>query len=354
MLAAAIEEARVSGKQRIEWLARVEHAFVQIYLDPEGKTEAARIVAERAVAILEGFRDAAGLARAWELINVVHWLVAKVGAAGDAVDRGLAYARRAGDEEAETRLLQWTLSCDRFGPRPVAEALRRSEEILAAAGGNRLLEADARGHRGIALAASGRFEEARAMIRESQAIVSDLGLRGTLEDMTSWHIGIIESLASDFAAAERSLLEQYVAFEKMGERSHLSTVAGELARLMCELGRFEEAERFARVCEEFAASDDIASQVLWRSGRGRALSRRGDPETAESFAREAVSMSMQTDSLEMQADAKMDLGDVLQAVGRPDGCVPVVRDAIELYRRKGIVPKVARAEAALTGTGGSG
>ena len=347
VLVAAVDGARKSGAKRTEWLARVEHAFVQIYLDPEGKTEAARFVAERATPVLEELRDDAGLARAWELMGVVHWLASRAGAAGQAFDRGLVHAKRAGDGQAETRLLQWTLSFGRDGPTPVEEALRRSEEILADAGGNRVLEADALAARGTCLAELGRFEEARAMTRESQAILDDLGLRGTLEDMSSWNLGMIELLASDFAAAEQGLLEQYRALEKMGERSHFSTLAGQISRVMCEQGRYEEGERFAGICEESAASDDTYSQILWRSGRARTLARRGESERAETLAREAVRLSLRTDFIAMQADAKMDLSDVLQAIGRPDESVPVVGDAISLYRRKGIVPMVARAEAAL-------
>jgi class 3 adenylate cyclase/tetratricopeptide (TPR) repeat protein len=347
VLEGAVDGALRAGAKRTEWRARVEHTFVQIYLDPEGKTEAARHVAEQAISILGEFRDDAGLARTWELMSVVHWLGARAGAAGQAGERGLAHARRAGDAQAETRLLQWTLSFDRDGPKSVADALRRSEEILADAGGNRLLEADALAYRGIYLAQLGRFAEARVMLGESRAIVGDLGLRGTLEDMTSWNDAIVDDLAADFPAAERSLREQFAAFERMGEQSYLSTVAGWIGRVMCERGNYEEAERFTRICEESAASDDLHSQILWRGVRGRCLSRRGDPERAEALAREAVSLSMRTDFSRLQAYALMDLADVLHILGRPDEAVPVVAEAVALYRRKGVVPLVARAEAVL-------
>jgi tetratricopeptide (TPR) repeat protein len=347
VLVDAIDAASGSGALRAEWLARVEHAFVQIYLDPEGKTEAARLVAERAISILGELREDAGVARAWELMGVVHWLASRAGPAGLAFDQGLVHAARAGDERGETSLLQWTLSVGRDGPTPVKEALRRSEEILADAGDNRVLEADALAYRGVYLAQLGRFVEARAMTRENRAILDDLGMRGTLEDMSSWNLALIEVLASDFAAAERSFLEQYRAFERMGERSHLSTLAGQFCRMLCDQGRYEEAERFTRICEESAASDDISSQILWRSGRARALARSGDPERAEALAGEAVAMAMKTDFIALQADARTDLGDVLQALGRSAEAVPVLEEAVALYRRKGIVPKIARAEAAL-------
>ena len=194
VLVAAIDDADESRATRTEWRARVEHAFVQIYLDPEGKTEAARLVAERAISILEQLRDDTGVARAWELMGVVHWLASRAGPAGLAFDRGLVHAARAGDERGETTLLQWTLSVGRDGPTPVKEALRRSEEILADAGDNRILQADAFAYRGVYLAQLGRFVEARAMTRESRAILDDLGLRGTLEDMSSWNLALIEVL----------------------------------------------------------------------------------------------------------------------------------------------------------------
>ncbi len=347
VLTEAVERAQTFGATGAEWLARVERAHTQIHLDPEGKTEAARSIAERAILVLGELGDDAGLARAWELMGVVHWMAARAGAAKDAAEQGLIHAKRAGDAPTQTRLLQWTLSFDADGPTTVEEGLRRSEEILADAGGNRILVVDALLAKGMCLAELGRFTEARAMIRESQAILDDLGLRGTLDDFASWDLGRIESMARDFEAAERNLLGQYASLNDMGERNHLSTVAGEIARVMCERGRFDEGERFARICEESAASDDISSQILWRSARARALARQGDSRRAEALAREAVSISMRTDFIGFQADAKMDLSDVLRAIGRPDESGPIAEDALELYRRKGNLPMVDRAEATL-------
>jgi tetratricopeptide (TPR) repeat protein len=347
VLTEAIDSAQKSGAKGTEWLARVEHAYTQIHLDPEGKTEAARLIAERAIPILDELRDDAGLARAWELMGVVHWLGAQAGAAKDAAEQGLVHAQRAGDAQAQTRLLQWTISFDESGPTTVEEGLRRSEAILADAGSNRMLMVDALLAKGKCLAKLGRFTEARAMIREGQAILDDLGLRGTLGDFASWDLGHIESLASDVKAAEQSFLKQYRSLKEMDERSHLSTLAGEIGRVMCDQGRFDEGEQFARICEELAASDDISSQILWRSARARALARKGNSKGAETLAREAVSISMRTDFIEHQADAKMDLSDVLGTIGRSDESRQIAEEALTLYRRKGNLPMVNRAEATL-------
>jgi class 3 adenylate cyclase/tetratricopeptide (TPR) repeat protein len=347
VLTEAIERAQKAGEKATEWLARVERAYTQIHLHPEGQTEAARSIAGRAIPILDRLGDDAGLARAWELMVVVHWMAARAGAAKDAAEQGLVHAKRTGDSQTQTRLLQWMISFDADGPTAVEEGLRLSEEILADAAGNRILMVDALLAKGLCLAQLGRFTEARAMIQEGQAILDDLGLRGTLDDFSSWELGKIESLALDFGAAERSLMGQYGSFKEMDERNHLSTVAGEISRVMCDQGRFDEGERFARICQESAASDDISSQILWRSSRARVLARRGDPEGAESLAREAVAISMRTDFIGVQADARMDLSDVLRAIGRPDESRPVAEEALELYRRKGNLSMVRRTEATL-------
>ena len=116
------------------------------------------------------------------------------------------------------------------------------------------------------------------------------------------YAGWAELLAGDAPAAERELRIGYEALERMGEQSYLSTTAAYLARAVFAQARYEEAEGLTEVSDEAAAEDDLSSHAMWRGTRARVLARRNDGD-AERLARESVYLSLETDSLNVQADA---------------------------------------------------
>src|SRR5437773_905361 len=80
--------------------------------------------------------------------------------------------------------------------------------------------------------------------------------------------------------AERELRRDYATLTELGEKYFLSTVAGELARVLCAQGRFDEADAMSREAEELADDDDIASQALWRAARAKVAAQRDRFEEA--------------------------------------------------------------------------
>ena len=129
----------------------------------------------------------------------------------------------------------------------------------------------------------------------------------------------------------------------MGERAFSSTIAGFLAQALCAEGRYEEAARFSRASEEAAASDDVFSQMLWRTSRARIRAQQGDLERAEALAREAVQLGERTDLLNTLADARFDLAEVLALAGRREEALVALEEAARLYERKGNLPALERA-----------
>jgi hypothetical protein len=97
------------------------------------------------------------------------------------------------------------------------------------------------------------------------------------------------------------------------------------------------------VSEQAAAPDDVFSQILWRTARAKIRARRGDLSGAESLARNAVGLAEQTDLLNTQADALMDLAEVLALGGRPDEARVTAEEAARRYERKGNRPSLAQA-----------
>jgi hypothetical protein len=83
--------------------------------------------------------------------------------------------------------------------------------------------------------------------------------------------------------------------------------------------------------------------------RAKLMARQGEPEQAETLAREAVALAAETDFLVLRGDALMDLAEVLRTAGRETDSVPFVEQALELYEQKGNVVAADRAGASLRG-----
>ena len=127
----------------------------------------------------------------------------------------------------------------------------------------------------------------------------------------------------------------------MGQSSYLSTEAP-LARWLCRFHRYSEAERWARAGRELGDEQDLVTQMLWRQAQALVHAGRDEHEQAEAMAREALSMSDQTDSLEGQGDALCDLAEVLEAAGRIDEAAAALEQALERYERKKNLAMVAQ------------
>ena len=226
-----------------------------------------------------------------------------------------------------------------FGPTPAAEGIRRCEAMRAEVRESPESEAVILRQLACLNAIVGRFELARELIATSNATYADLGL--TLFLAGSEHEAVVELLAGNPAAAEKSARAAYRALEEMGERAFRSTMAATLALAILEQGRDEEAEALAEVSARLGASGDLLTQILWRRVRARVLARRGEMEEAEALAREAVAMAEATDFVNDRADALIDLSHVLEASRRCDEAVAAASEALHLYELKGNVVAAA-------------
>jgi hypothetical protein len=87
--------------------------------------------------------------------------------------------------------------------------------------------------------------------------------------------------------------------------------------------------------------------VLWRSARAKVLAAQGELDEALLLARAAVAMAEETDDINMQADALMDLAKVVETAGDAAARGDALRRAHGLYVAKGNLASAAIAERAL-------
>ena len=341
VLEEAIREAKTNGNARVEAHAMLVSLLGQLRRKSAEWTQQAVEHAKQAAQMFEEIEDVGGMAKAWGVVGEVHWMKCRFGEAADAYARSLEYARKASDERQESWSLYMLAAGAAWGPMPVHEGIRLCEEILAQAGAHRIVEARALLALSALTAMEGRFDDARAMAARGRAILGDVGFK-TLTAAYCQNSGYIEMLAGDAEAAERELRAGYDVLEEMGERGYLSTVAAELARALCEQGRFEESDRFTQVSEEFGPLDDFATQVEWRGPRAKILARRGRSGAAVALAEEGVGLASKTDYLNLRGDALTDLSEVLKLVGRTEDALSAAAEALRVYEEKGNVVSAER------------
>jgi tetratricopeptide (TPR) repeat protein len=184
----------------------------------------------------------------------------------------------------------------------------------------------------------GRFEEAWGIGQEASERLLEL----TGEERGQRYLAEIASLAGDHAAAARYLRRWCAFLEAGGHRSLLSTFAPKLGRELCALGRYDEAERLARIGHELGDEHDVMTQMLWRQVQALVHSSRGEHRQAEALARDAVALAELSDSLTWQCDALCDLAEVLAAAGRTDEAAEALEQALDRYERKKNLAMVAQ------------
>jgi tetratricopeptide (TPR) repeat protein len=191
--------------------------------------------------------------------------------------------------------------------------------------------------KGLLAAMRGRFDEARQASSLSVARQEELGRRPEAAATLGETFGYLELLAGNLEAAERAVRKSCEQLQAMGETGILSTQAAELALILCEMGRFGEAQDFIDVSRATTAADDVLSQAKWRVAQARVLTEAGRSAEAVDLAREAVDLLEATDVITIQADMLVELARALEADGRTEEAGQVLRSALRLYEQKGNV-----------------
>ena len=326
---AAAERAAGEGDAIGEAFARAMAAYHRFNLN-ECSLDELETLLLAALPLVEQHGDHAALVYLWEVLGVsvanARWRYAE---AARASRKALEHARLAGQQRTGLFWIEVALG---YGPTPAAEALEQLDELLPATPAPYSLFT-----RAWLLAMLDRFEEAVPLARDSNERQRELDGRLIGEI----RLAEIARMAGDHEAAAQHLERLCAWLEEREQLGLLATYVVLLARELCDLGRFDEAERFARRGRELAG-DDLLDGCLWRRVQARVLAHRGEHAAAERLAREAVAGAELSDALSFQGDTWCDLADVVEASGRPEEAIAAWHEALDRYERKGVVPLARR------------
>jgi tetratricopeptide (TPR) repeat protein len=331
---AAARRAQAEGDRAGEAAARVVAAFQRLAAGEAGPDEL-EAHARAALPLLEQAGNHACLVHVWSAIGFgVANVRGRFAEWAQAAEEALRHARLAGQRPSQLYYLDVTLV---FGPTPADEAVRRLDAVLP-----KVPHPYALLSRCVLLAMLGRFDEAWPSAREASQRQQEL-TGGA--DAGGFALADIAALEGDYATAAAHLRGWCDFLEMTGQRGLLSTFAPMLGRLLCILGRYDEAEPQAQLGRELGEEHDAATQALWRQVQARVSSHRGQHAEAEELAREAVAITEQTDAVDIQAAALHDLAEVLHAAGRADEAFATLEQALERYERKKNVAAAAQLRA---------
>jgi ATP/maltotriose-dependent transcriptional regulator MalT len=225
------------------------------------------------------------------------------------------------------------------GPKSVDEMEEFAHALLRNAKGSPGLLISARILRTYVKSARGDHDGARQDADLTISMLRELGQTHRVFAALSARARI-ERCAGELERAVEFLRTSCDGLEAAGDTNILSTFSGLLGYMLAELGQFEEAEQRAAVGRKLAATDDIASQALWRLVYALVRAHEGADSEAEALAREGCSLLAETDMVESQAHGQLTLAAVLERSGRIPEAAAAAAAALELWERKGVLPYV--------------
>jgi class 3 adenylate cyclase/tetratricopeptide (TPR) repeat protein len=250
-------------------------------------------------------------------------------AMADALLEALRYQRLAGYSRSDTEV-EWAVI---VGPRPVEDAMRTMDEVAAwrPPGAQDL-------PRAVLLAMLGRFDESWPLADAHASHLREV--TGDTSRDAYHYPALIAAVEGDRELAARYLAKELELI--VGFAVPAATNRALIARELCHLGRFDEAEALldeARVVPPPGSGVRVSAA----SAEALLLVHRGELEQAEALARLAVTTAeTRTDNIWMQASTHEDLATVLERAGRIDEAREELERTLAIWERKGCLPCTER------------
>jgi tetratricopeptide (TPR) repeat protein len=221
-----------------------------------------------------------------------------------------------------------------YGPTPVEEAIECTLALLDQAS-DRSGEAGVASCLGGLRAMTGRFDEARLLIRRSCEIFDDLGAVLALQRGIAPIQMEIERLSGDFEAAVeigRTSLE--ILLQQDGD-AWAGLRATRLATLELTRGRIDAAADLVAIARASVNPEDVVARYLLQAVEARLLARTGEHERALALARDSTMRSATTDATGDRVETLVALAEVLRLLGRDGEAHEAQIEAEQLLIAKG-------------------
>jgi class 3 adenylate cyclase/tetratricopeptide (TPR) repeat protein len=326
-LEAGNDDAGATGDEALQ--VRFEHrlAMRAFTLDPEAVgLDRQQATIERELAVFTRLGDDAGIAECRYQLATLAWVRAQASEMEAQSRSALVHARASGDPRSISRCVSYLATALTLGPRPFEEVrseihgLRGSVNGLAEGAMLALLE-------GQTLADLGRMDEAKALVTEASATLEELG--HTLFLMVAHQVrAAIARREGDLLTAEDLARRWFAWFRSMGDNVNTGGAGADLAAILNDSGRHEEALEIAENAAGSVAGFDLEPQIALSRERARALVHLQRIDEAREEIGRAVDALERTDLVPLAIETLEGACEVFAAAGRE----PEARDALARAR----------------------
>ena len=320
--------------------------------DPEGVVRHV----ERALEVLSAVGDDEGLA--WTYMLAYHASYRRPGSevrtplgSSEVLRLAAAHARAAGSRAMEGVATSWLCVEMRRGTWSAEDVEAEVGRVLADPP-TQFARGSALGALGTLRAMQGSFDEGRALVAESHALLESLGAPPTVAaDLIA--VADVEIIAGENAVAEQILRDSLARLDGFGDEYSAVNAAWRLAQVLVRLGRLDEAEAALERATEIEVSEFVHVHV-WRDVLAATIAaRRGDADTTrELLATADRTLAVMFDG-GMSADVFLQAAQACALIGDVDGAVERLGRAAAMARRVGYVVTEREAEAQLAAFGAS-
>ena len=299
--------------------------------------------------VIEMFRelgDPSGEARGWGAIVTLNCGFSDRLKGGVAAERMLECARRAGNKALENQAMRNIGANFALGSAPLREAIPRTRALIDetddALTRSRLLNSLSRLE-----AIRGRFDDARALAAQAMETCPPRERPNLLGYVASISAAS-ELLAGNPQRAEEHARVGVADLEAQGLVRYLSSEICGLIDALIAQGKLEEAEALLERAKPWAAPDDADAVMRQARSRARLEAARGDFETAEPFAVEALGHIGSSQAPDEHAETQILIARILLALGREGEADAAAADALATAQARGAVVLAEQARSLLS------
>jgi DNA-binding SARP family transcriptional activator len=301
---------------------------------------------EEVLALFQQLGDPAAEARAWWALRTWYQGIGQATAAGEAAQRTLECARRAGNRGLVSQAVIGLASSLVDGATPVSEARPR---ILA-------LRQEATNARTASLlliflaqleAMSGHVREARQLVVESRALIQEIESASDVVLAATCRRARLERWVGDFQAMEAVARAGCEQLERDGFISYLRSDLVDVVDALIEQGRLDEAAAELARAEAMYNDEDVDAIQRQARARARLEVARGDVQAAERSAEIALEYVYKMDFPYEHAETWLVVAEVRRAAGREADARVAAENALAIAEAKEHVPFSERARALL-------
>ena len=323
--------ARAAGDERLVARSRLER------LRQESQNQTTPLVdaysgTEGLLKELERLGDEEGVAMALSLLGTITFWFGNCADAEVYLRQAVELAERV-SKTVLNHAVSGLLITVAFGPTPVQETIRLCDERLVEPP-SKHIEGMALAVRGAAKVGEGRIDEGHEEIAVGRELLRDLGDRitwaGTVQiqaevdlllDLAEGVVGLLDEAAATLAAS--------------AETGYLASVTGARGQAALELGREDEALRFADEAVGLAKADDFEPHAVAHLIRAQVLARRGDAAGADAELAAGVALIDVTDHASLRLQLAIAQAEVARAIGRDAEQRQALEHALALAEAKG-------------------